>query len=82
LEISADLLVQSNWHFTQEIGAAAQRLGIQAVASSSATGIGSVMGVFHDNLRGADLAPELLTTWVTLEDVLTVERTGDPSSQS
>jgi hypothetical protein len=82
LGISADLLVQSTWQFTQEVGAAAQRLGIQAVVSSSATAIGSVIGVFPDNLRGADLAPELVTTWATLEDVLRIERTEDPSNQS
>ena len=58
-----------SWAFTQELGAAAHRLGVQAILSPSATGVGDILAVFPDQLRGHDLDPRLQLVWETPDDV-------------
>jgi RES domain-containing protein len=53
----------------QSLGAAAARMGAQALICPSATGVGDVLAVFVDNLGSGRCEPQLLETWETRHNV-------------
>lgn len=69
LGLSPQDLVRDDHGLTQEVGEAAHERGIQALKSPSATGVGEVLAVFPENLRGATLAVDLAEVWEATADV-------------
>lgn len=58
-----DVLIDPDWTLTQELGMAAHALGVQAILSSSATGIDTVIAVFNQNLGLSSITVELVEQW-------------------
>jgi RES domain-containing protein len=70
LGIAPDRLVRLDHTLTQEIGQAAHEHAFQAIRSPSATGVGTVLAVFPENLAGAVLGARLLCEWTEADDLI------------
>jgi len=69
LDIDQDVLMGSSWSTCQDIGSMAHSLNIQAINSPSATGVGEVLAVFNENVKGGDLQAAFVEEWREIGDV-------------
>jgi hypothetical protein len=68
-ELTAADLVRSEHAFTQQVGEAAHKNGLQAIRSASATGTDAILALFPENLGGATIDVELVEVWESIGDV-------------
>jgi RES domain-containing protein len=69
LGVDRDVVTGPSWDVTQQIGAAAYRLGWRAVRSPSATGTDHVVAVFPELVGAGTLEPELIEQWEHPDDL-------------
>ena len=69
LSVSKAALVGDDYSITQEIGVAANNVGLDAILSPSATGVDKVLAILRNNIDEADLGTDLLATWCTIDDL-------------
>ena len=65
--IEAAALTEPSWSRTQQLGAAAHDLGVQAIRSPSATGVDTVVAVFTENLGSSSVNPQLAEQWTSVD---------------
>lgn len=69
LDVSREVVVGEGWAATQELGAAAHRLGWQAILAPSATRTDEVLAIFPELIGSGELVPSLLEIWNDVEDL-------------
>ena len=69
LGVTGPDLVRDDHGFTQDLGRRAQKSGLQAIRTPSATGTDDVFAIFLPNLGSAELRVELIETWTSATDL-------------
>jgi RES domain-containing protein len=67
--LGLDVLTGRDWTACQELGVAAHALGVTAVSSPSATGVGDVIAVFVQHAGLGRLEPEFVEEWHSVDDL-------------
>jgi len=68
-ELDVVKLIDDDRTLTQQLGELTHQFGYQALLSASATGVGTVLAVFTDNLRSGRLEPQIVEQWERLADL-------------
>lgn len=67
--LGLDVLTGPDWTSCQELGSALHALGVQAINSPSATGVGEILAVFVQQIGLGRLEPNLAEEWHAIDQI-------------
>ena len=67
--VDPNVLTGPDWTVCREIGSAFHALGVQAILSPSATGIGEILAVFAQNIGLGIVRPIFVENWGTSDQI-------------